>query len=77
MREGDLIEILIDRNALHGTVNLIGEGTQQFGADEGARRLAARTPREGPCPAPFLTGRYSALGRVGSGSGGVWGGLHL
>ena len=45
VREGDPIEIVIDRNALHGTVNLVGEGrmaAQTFRAEEGGRRLAAR-----------------------------------
>ena len=45
MRDGDTIEIVIDRKALHGTVDLIGEGEERFSAEEGRRRLAARTPR--------------------------------
>src|SRR6185437_3504656 len=52
MRNGDWIEIVIDRNALHGAVNLIGEGAERFSADEGARRLAARKPRPDLAPHP-------------------------
>ena len=32
VREGDSIEIVIDRTALHGTVNLVGEGEEKFSA---------------------------------------------
>src|SRR3984885_10934788 len=32
VREGDSIEILIDRNALHGEINLVGEGKERFSA---------------------------------------------
>ena len=45
--EGDQIEIVIDRKTLAGTVNLVGDAASTFGAEEGARRLAAAkiTPR--------------------------------
>jgi putative YjhG/YagF family dehydratase len=74
IREGDLIEIVVDRNALHGTVNLIGEGTQQFGADEGTRKLAARTPREDLAPHPSLPEDTRLWAALVQASGGVWGG---
>src|SRR5581483_3888024 len=45
VRDGDWIEIVIDRNALHGVINLTGEADERFTANEGARRLAAREPR--------------------------------
>src|SRR6202000_1540355 len=58
VRDGDWIEIVVDRNALHGAVNLIGEGpddcTERFTADEGARRLAAREHRTDLAPHPAL-----------------------
>src|SRR5207237_7448549 len=46
VRDGDTIEIVIERDVVHGTLNLIGEGAEMFSPDEGARRLAARAPRE-------------------------------
>src|SRR5699024_9277282 len=52
VREGDWIEIVIDRNALHGSVNLIGEGTERFTAEQGARLLAERSPRNDLAPHP-------------------------
>jgi putative YjhG/YagF family dehydratase len=74
VREGDLIEIVIDRNALHGTVNLVGGGNERFSAEEGTRRLAARNSRDDLAPHPALpddTRLWAALVRA---SGGVWGG---
>jgi xylonate dehydratase len=74
VRDGDTIEIVIDRNDLHGTVNLIGEGGEQFPPEEGDRRLAGRPPRPDLEPHPALpedTRLWAAL--IGA-SGGVWGG---
>src|SRR5438094_4512433 len=42
LRDGDLIQIVVDRNSLVGSVDLIGEGETEYGAEEGARVLAAR-----------------------------------
>jgi putative YjhG/YagF family dehydratase len=72
--DGDLIEIVIDRASLAGTVNLVGEGGENFGVEEGTRRLAARTSRTDLRPDPNLpddTRLWAALVEV---SGGVWGG---
>jgi xylonate dehydratase len=74
VREGDWIEIVIDRVKLEGTVNLVGEGDERFSADEGARRLRARSPRPDLRPDPELpedTKLWAALQNV---SGGIWGG---
>jgi xylonate dehydratase len=74
VREGDMIEIVIDRNALHGTVNLIGEGEEKFSSEEGARRLKSRAQRGDLAPHPALpydTRLWAALIQA---SGGVWGG---
>src|SRR6202043_1044081 len=45
VRDGDRIQIVIDRNRLEGSIDLIGEGEQTFGAEEGTRILAHRSPR--------------------------------
>jgi putative YjhG/YagF family dehydratase len=74
VRENDMIEIVIDRNRQIGTVHLVGEGDEQFGSDEGTRRLDARSPRPDLAPHPGLpadTRLWAALVHV---SGGVWGG---
>jgi xylonate dehydratase len=74
VRDGDTIEIVIDRNALHGTVNLVGERAERFSAEEGTRRLAARTPREDLAPHPALPQDTRLWAALVHASGGVWGG---
>jgi len=74
VREGDLIEIVIDRLNLTGSVNLIGEGATVYGAEQGERVLAERPPRSDLAPHPALpddTRLWAALQQAG---GGTWGG---
>jgi len=74
VREGDLIEIIVDRNKLEGSVNLVGENGVQCGAEEGTGILANRSPREDLAPdaeLPADTRLWAALQDV---SGGTWGG---
>ena len=66
LRDGDIIEIVIDRNRLEGTVNLAGE--------DAGRVLAERTPHPDLAPDAALppeTKLWAALQDV---SGGSWGG---
>lgn len=72
--EGDLIEIVIDRGALTGTVNLVGDASGVFGADEGARRLAERKPRADLKAHPDLPEDTRLWAALVNASGGVWGG---
>jgi xylonate dehydratase len=74
VRDGDTIEIVIDRAALTGQVNLIGEGEEVFGAEEGSRRLALRSPREDLRPDPALPDDTRLWAALVQASGGVWGG---
>lgn len=74
VRDGDIIEIVVDRNRLEGSINLIGEPGGPLGLSEGARLLAERDPN----PAlredqdlPADTRLWAALQSV---SGGTWGG---
>ena len=72
--DGDVIEIVIDRNELTGSVNLIGQGETVFGAEAGTRLLSERPPRPDLAPDPDLpedTRLWAALQAVG---GGTWGG---
>jgi putative YjhG/YagF family dehydratase len=72
--DGDLIEILIDRNRLEGSLNLVGANGMIFGPEEGTRVLASRPPRPDLAPDPALpsdTRLWAALQEV---SGGPWGG---
>ncbi len=74
LRDGDLIEIVVDRNKLEGYLNLKGEHGEQFDGDEGARRLKERPVRTDLRPDPQLpvdTRLWAALQQA---SGGIWGG---
>jgi putative YjhG/YagF family dehydratase len=74
VREGDVIEIVIDRNALVGSVNLVGEREERFSAEEGARRIAERPAREDLVPHPALPDDTRLWAALVQASGGVWGG---
>jgi len=72
--DGDLIRIVVDRARLEGAVDLVGHGADEWGADEGARVLAARPLRPDLAADPALpddTRLWAALQDVG---GGTWGG---
>lgn len=45
VRDGDLIRIVVDRVNLTGSVDMVGEGEEEYGPEQGARVLAARPPR--------------------------------
>jgi putative YjhG/YagF family dehydratase len=72
--DGDRIRIVVDRNRLEGSIDLVGHGEVEFGPEEGARVLAARPPRPDLRPDEALpddTRLWAALQAVG---GGTWGG---
>jgi len=74
LRDGDLIEIVVDRRNLDGSVNLIGANGVIFGEEEGTKVLACRSAYPGLAPDPALppeTRLWAALQEV---SGGAWGG---
>jgi putative YjhG/YagF family dehydratase len=74
VRDGDTIEIVIDRDALHGSVDLVGEGDERFTAEEGTGRLAARSSRDDLAPHPSLPEDTRLWAALVHASGGVWGG---
>jgi putative YjhG/YagF family dehydratase len=74
VRDGDMIEIAIDRQTLEGTVNLIGEAGVVLSANDGSRILNERPLRPDLAPDASLpddTRIWAALQDV---SGGPWGG---
>jgi putative YjhG/YagF family dehydratase len=76
LRDGDMIEITVDRHQLTGSVHFVGSSREglYFGAEAGARILAEREPHEALAPHPSLpadTRLWAALQQV---SGGTWAG---
>jgi putative YjhG/YagF family dehydratase len=72
--DGDQIEIVIDRKALTGTLNFVGDSSELFAAEEGLRRLASRKPRPDLRPHPSLPDDTRLWAALVQASGGVWGG---
>jgi xylonate dehydratase len=74
VRDGDQIEIFVDRSRLEGTVHLVGEDAEIFGSDEGAQRLSSRSPRTDLAPHPEMPADTRLWAALVTASGGVWGG---
>jgi putative YjhG/YagF family dehydratase len=74
LRDGDLIRIVIDRVKLEGSVDLVGEGSKEFGPEEGARVLAKRAPRPDLAADPGLPDDTRLWATLVRASGGTWGG---
>jgi xylonate dehydratase len=74
LQDGDLIEIIIDRINLNGTVNLIGDATGSHGIAWGSAELARRGPRTDLAPDPALPADTRLWAMLQHASGGVWGG---
>ncbi len=74
VRDGDVIEIVVDRVGLHGSVNLVGEDGAVVGVSAGDEILTRRSARLDLAADPHLpddTRLWAALQDV---SGGTWGG---
>ncbi|HEV2484352.1 MAG TPA: YjhG/YagF family D-xylonate dehydratase [Terracidiphilus sp.] len=74
VQEGDQIEIVIDRNSLAGSVQLVGDADKIFGAEEGSIQLAQRKSRSDLQPHPQLPEDTRLWAALVQASGGVWGG---
>ena len=74
VRDGDRIEIVIDRNRLEGSIDLVGEGETHFGAEVGTQVLAQRAPRLDLAPDPDLPDDTKLWAALQAASGGTWGG---
>jgi len=72
--EGDQIEIVIDRKQLTGSLHLVGDVREIFGAEEGTRRLNQRQRRPDLRPHPSLPEDTRLWAALVQASGGVWGG---
>ena len=74
VREGDLVEIVIDRNELSGRINLVGENGVERGAAWGEAELARRPNPDDLAPHPSLPDDSRLWAALQHASGGTWGG---
>ncbi|MCU0705462.1 MAG: YjhG/YagF family D-xylonate dehydratase [Fimbriiglobus sp.] len=74
LRDGDRIEIVIDRVKLEGTVNLVGDESGVKGVAWGTAELASRQPRPDLHADPALPADTRLWAALQHASGGVWGG---
>jgi putative YjhG/YagF family dehydratase len=74
LRDGDIVRIVIDRNALEGSLDFVGDTANRCGEVEGAAILESRPVRDDLAAASQLpddTRLWAALQQAG---GGTWGG---
>ena len=74
IRDGDVIEIVIDRGSLTGTVNVLEADGRALSAEEAAALLRSRSPHpalRSHANLPADTRLWAALQQAG---GGTWGG---
>lgn len=74
VREGDLLEIIVDRDALTGSIDLVGVGDDYRGADWGEQELARRPTPSELSAHPDLPDDTRLWATLQAASGGIWGG---
>ena len=74
VKEGDVIEIVVDRKSLEGTINLVGENGINHGSDWGRQELDRRPTPDDLAPHPFLPDDSRLWAALQDASGGTWGG---
>jgi putative YjhG/YagF family dehydratase len=74
LRDGDLIQIVIDRNNLTGTLDLIGHDGRLYEPSDGAAVLAARSRHPELAPDPDLPDDTRLWAALQAASGGTWSG---
>lgn len=74
VRDGDLIQIIVDRNRLSGSIDFVGTADGSLSPAEGAKVLAARQPAVALSPDPDLPADTRLWALLQHASGGTWGG---
>ena len=74
LRDGDELEIVIDRRTLTGKVDLVAADGKPLDAAAAARLLASRPAHPGLAPAPGLPADTRLWAALQQASGGTWGG---
>jgi putative YjhG/YagF family dehydratase len=72
--DGDIVEIVIDRRDLTGTVNLVAAGGQELTPADAERLLASRAPHPGLRAHPDLPDDTRLWAALQAASGGTWAG---
>ena len=74
LRDGDLIQIVVDRVKLEGSVDLVGEAGANDGPEAGRQVLDSRALRTDLAPDPILPDDTRLWATLQDVSGGTWGG---
>lgn len=74
VRDGDVIEIIVDRNKLSGSINVVGIDGEMKGADWGTAELESRSTPDDLAPHPQLPDDSRLWAALQAASGGTWGG---
>jgi putative YjhG/YagF family dehydratase len=74
IEEGDLIEIIIDRERLEGSINLVGDHSGNHGKTWGTKTLSERKDSESLSPHPKIPDDSRLWASLQDVSGGTWGG---
>ncbi len=74
VREGDLIQVVIDRNRLDGSLDLVGTGGQVHGVEWGTAELASRPLNPDLAEDSELPADTRLWAALTNASGGTWGG---
>ena len=74
VQEGDTIEIVIDRNTLEGSINLVGRNGDVESAEWGTAELERRAEPDDLAPHPQLPDDSRLWAALQGVSGGTWGG---
>jgi dihydroxyacid dehydratase/phosphogluconate dehydratase len=74
LRDDDLVEVVVDRRTLTGSVDLVGVGGRELDAAACAALLAERPLHPGLAPHPDLPDDTRLWAALQAASGGAWGG---
>ena len=74
LKDGDQIEIIVDRVNLSGAINLVGESGNVMDSDWGDKEIAERPMPKDLSPHPKLPDDTRLWAALQSASGGTWGG---
>ncbi|MBI2965076.1 MAG: YjhG/YagF family D-xylonate dehydratase [Chloroflexi bacterium] len=74
VRDGDLIRIVVDRNRLEGSIDLVGDASGERGPQWGERELESRPAPDDLRPHPQLPDDTRLWAALQQASGGTWGG---